>query len=109
MPGNHLLWHSMIASQDEACDALAVRITRQPLALARALVKVAAAWRLHKAPIELPVASPFALAQVSPHSRVEQMIHISDTGAADFGRSKGAYVLAAVLLLLAVLPALLGS
>jgi len=109
LPANHILWRSMIASQDEACDALAVKLTREPLALARALVKVAAAWGSHKRPIKLMVASPFALAQASPRLRVEQMIRISDASLAGADRSVGAYVLAGVLLLLSVLPALLGS
>jgi len=109
LPGNHVLWQSMIASQDEACDAMAAEMTHEPLTLARALVKVAAAWGSHKRPIKLAVASPFALAQASPRLRVEQMIRISDASLAGADRSVGAYVLAGVLLLLSVLPALLGS
>jgi Zn-dependent protease with chaperone function len=35
LPGNHVLWQSMIASQDEACDAMAATLTREPLTLAR--------------------------------------------------------------------------
>jgi Zn-dependent protease with chaperone function len=108
LPGNHLLWKSMVASQDEACDAMAAEITREPLALARALVKITAAWRWHKPP-SLWVASPFALADASPRSRVEQMIRISDAAMSPPDRAIGAYVLVGGLLVLAVLPALLGS
>jgi hypothetical protein len=46
---------------------------------------------------------------MNPRSRVEQMIHISEPTTGSTGRSTGAYVLATVLLLLAVLPALRGS
>jgi Zn-dependent protease with chaperone function len=109
LPANHLLWRSMIASQDEACDALAAEMTREPLALARALVKVAAAWRQRREPVSLPVASPFALAAVDPRSRVEQMIRMSDTDDLPTGRAVGAYLLTGMLMILAVLPALLGS
>jgi Zn-dependent protease with chaperone function len=109
LPGNHMLWRSMIASQDEACDALAAQMTREPLALARALVKVANAWRAHTPTIPLHVASPFALATASPKSRVEQMIRISDADTVGAERALGAYVLAGLLLILAVLPPLLGS
>jgi Zn-dependent protease with chaperone function len=108
LPGNHLLWQSMIASQDEACDALAAQMTREPLTLARALVKVAAAWRKLPSSMPLPVASPVAMANANPRSRVEQMIRLSELGP-PMRQSIGAYVLAAALLLLAVLPALLGS
>jgi Zn-dependent protease with chaperone function len=109
LPGNHLLWRCMVASQDEACDALAAEMNREPLVLARALVKVAAAWRQCKSPAPLLDASPFALATASPQSRIEQMIRISDSNAVPSGRAIGAYVLAGMLLVLAVLPALLGS
>jgi Zn-dependent protease with chaperone function len=109
LPANHLLWRSMVASQDEACDALAAEMTHEPLVLARALVKVAAAWKQYEEPISLPVASPFALATASPRSRIEQMMRISDAEVVPAGRAVGAYVLAGALLVLAVLPALLGS
>jgi Zn-dependent protease with chaperone function len=109
LPGNHLLWRSMIASQDEACDAIAAEMTQEPLVLARALVKVAGAWQQHKVPAALPVASPFALATASPRSRIEQMIRMSNSDGAPAGGAIGAYVLAIILLVLAVLPALLGS
>ena len=66
LPGNHMLWQSMVASQDEACDALAVEITREPLALARALVKITAAWQRSTSPLSLPVVSPFARESRSP-------------------------------------------
>jgi Zn-dependent protease with chaperone function len=108
LPGNHLFWRAMIASQDEACDALAAQITQQPLVLARALVKVSAAWHTHAVILPLRIVSPLALAYATPRARVEHMIRISDA-AQPTDRAPGAYILAAVLLLLAVLPALLGS
>jgi Zn-dependent protease with chaperone function len=108
LPGNHLLWQSMIDSQDEACDALAAQITKKPLVLARALVKVSSAAQAQTIKLPIPIVSSFALARATPHMRVEQMIRISDA-AQPSGRAHGAYILAGVLLLLAVLPALLGS
>jgi Zn-dependent protease with chaperone function len=109
LPGNHVAWNSMIASQDEACDALAVQMTREPLSLARALVKISGAWQMHKTP-SLVAASPFALSVNNPQERVEQMIRI-ETEAVLLQRWPriGAYILAGTLLILAVLPALLGS
>jgi Zn-dependent protease with chaperone function len=108
-PGVSLAWKSMIASQDEACDELAVRMTREPLSLARALVKIAGAWQSHEAPA-LTVASPFALSVDDPQERVEQMIRI-ETEATSPRRwpAVGAYLLGGIVLLLGVLPALLGS
>ena len=108
LPGSHIAWHSMVASQDEACDALAASMTRQPLVLARALVKVAGAWNV--ATPSLRTVSSFARASATPRERVEQMIWLSGENEA-LGRSVafGAYALAALLLVLAPLPALLGS
>jgi Zn-dependent protease with chaperone function len=109
LPGSHLLWRSMVASQDEACDALAVEITREPLALARALVKVATAWHAYEPPA-LPLAiSPFVLASASPRSRVEQMLRLNDTESPPAKPLAGPYVLAVALVLLSTLPAMLGS
>lgn len=110
LPGSHLAWRSMVASQDEACDALAVSLTHRPLALARALVKVAGAWNGYKP--QMHTVSSFAHSSASPHARVEQMIWLSDDSASKLMRRGvvlGAYALAAVLLVLAPLPALLGS
>lgn len=109
LPFSHAGWRLMVHSQDEACDALAVRLTGDPLSLARALVKVAGAWRGAEAP-GLLVASPFALARADVRSRVAQMISLSDQRelTAPYAIS-GAYLLGAALLVLAVLPALLGS
>ena len=64
LPGSHIAWRSMVASQDEACDALAASMTRQPLALARALVKVAGAWNV--ATPSLRTVSSFAHASATP-------------------------------------------
>jgi Zn-dependent protease with chaperone function len=108
LPGNHVAWRQMVASQDEACDVLAATMTRQPLALARALVKIAGAWNLSAPPLQ--TVSSFARASANPRARVEQMIWLSGD-AITMRRSTiiGAYALAALLLLLAPLPALLGS
>lgn len=109
LPGTHLAWRHMVASQEEACDAMAASMMRQPLSLARALVKVGRA--LHGVEPRLsPAASLFALAGASPRERVEQMIDLSKH-ALPQGRSAtlGAYTLGAGLQLLAILPALLGS
>src|SRR5581483_2288661 len=77
LPGSHLAWQSMVASQDEACDALAVQMTHQPLALARALVKVAGA-KIDTAMPPLVAASPFALTGATPRERVAQMIRLHE-------------------------------
>jgi beta-lactamase regulating signal transducer with metallopeptidase domain len=108
LPGSHIAWRSMVASQDEACDALAASMTRQPLVVARALVKVAGAWNVVTPPLR--TVNSFARTNATPHDRVEQMIWLSSE-AETLKRSVaiGAYVLAALLLLLAPLPALLGS
>jgi Zn-dependent protease with chaperone function len=110
LPSSHMAWRSMVASQDEACDALAVSLTHQPLALAQALVKVAGAWSGYKP--QMRTISSFTHSSASPHERVEQMIWLSaDMESNLITRTAvlGAYTLAAVLLLLAPLPALLGS
>jgi Zn-dependent protease with chaperone function len=108
LPGGHIAWRQMVASQDEACDALAATMTRQPLALARALVKIAGAWNLATMPLQM--VSSFARASANPRARVEQMIWLSgDTIPKKRSVIVGAYALAALLLLLAPLPALLGS
>jgi beta-lactamase regulating signal transducer with metallopeptidase domain len=108
LPGSHVAWHSMVASQDEACDALAASMTRQPLALARALVKVAQAWDVSTPPLR--TVNSFARSSTTPRERVEQMIWLSgETETLKRSVAVGAYALAAVLLVLAPLPALLGS
>jgi Zn-dependent protease with chaperone function len=107
-PGAHLAWRSMTASQDEACDALAVRMTGQPLALARALLKIAGTNRpLASMP---PAVNFFARGQTLT-SRIQHMLRLSQAGplAAPPAPSVSAYLLTALLLLLSVLPALLGS
>ncbi len=111
LPGSHIAWHSMIASQDEACDRMATMMVRHPLALARALVKVSAAWQTPAAPTPLKrTTSLFALGIVGAQARVEQMIASLDEPAPpDRGAAVGAYLLLAAFLILAPLPALLGS
>jgi Zn-dependent protease with chaperone function len=109
LPGSHLLWRAIVASQDLACDALAVEITHEPLVLARALVKVAAAWPGCETAFLLPVGSPFALKGGGTRSRIEQMLQLNAAVSSPQERAVGAYVLATLLLLLSVLPALLGS
>lgn len=111
LPGSHIAWRWMLASQDEACDRLATMMTSQPLALARALVKVSAAWNACAAP-ELPTATvnSFALGVSGTQARVEQMIAVLEENERP-ARSAllGACLLVAVVLILAPLPALLGS
>jgi Zn-dependent protease with chaperone function len=105
LPGSYLFWRSMIVSQDEACDALAVEITGQPLVLARALVKVAQAWQGSSA-IVLPAANMFASPGISLRVRVEQMLRLNEHGPST--PTAGAHLLAIGLLLLAILPVILG-
>lgn len=109
LPSNHILWKSMVESQDQACDALAAEITRQPLTLARALVKVASAWREHASNVPVPLTSQFELAHSNPDTRVARMIRFSDSKAQPQNQAVGLYILVAVFLVLAVFPALLGS
>jgi beta-lactamase regulating signal transducer with metallopeptidase domain len=109
LPGSHLAWRSMISSQDEACDALAATMTKQPLTLARALVKVASAWSDDTAP-SLVAANSFARSSTAPRSRVEYMIRLSDdTAPLSRAYLAGAYALMVVFLVLGPLPALVGS
>jgi Zn-dependent protease with chaperone function len=110
LPGGYLAWRRMIMSQDEVCDALAVRMTGQPLVLARALVKVASA----RAPTRAPSATDtyFSFGYDSLHARVEQMIRLHEVSAAGEDRPAypvGVYLFIVLFLLLAILPALLGS
>lgn len=109
LPFSHMGWKWLVTSQDEDCDAIAVRLTHEPLALARALVKVAGAWTKTELPPTISVTA-FAAVRTDITARVEQMIALAD----DPRRSSrwalvGAYVIAATLLLMAILPALLGS
>ncbi len=109
VPFSHIGWRWMVTSQDEDCDAMAVQFTRDPLALARALVKVAGAWSQAELP-PLVTATAFAAVKTNITTRVEQMIALAD----EPERSSpwllvGAYGITAALLILAVLPALLGS
>lgn len=109
LPSSHLAWRFMLASQDEDCDVLAATMTRQPLTLARALVKVAGA-NMHAKPPALIGANSFALAGRTPRARVEQMLRLH-TQAERPSRAVvfGAKLLGLTLLLLAILPGLLGS
>ncbi len=108
LPVGFVGWRWMVVSQDEDCDALAARLTRDPLTLARALLKVAAAWH-HQSGTPLLSATSFA-SSPDVRARVEQMLALSD-GQTPVRRSAlvGAVLLAATLLLLGPLPALLGS
>jgi Zn-dependent protease with chaperone function len=108
LPGAHLAWQAMIASQDEACDARAAVMTGKPLVLARALVRVAGAWNGVALPI-WPAAAPFALPSNTLEARVRHMLALGSAGAERPGTPRGAYALCAMLLVLGVLPALLGS
>ncbi|KPV54047.1 hypothetical protein SE17_06080 [Kouleothrix aurantiaca] len=109
LPSSHTAWHAMAASQDEACDALAARMTRQPLVLARALVKVASSKQNNTLP-SLSTANMFARAGHTPRTRVEQMIRLSQPSGRS-GRASviGAGLLGMLLLVASMLPALLGS
>ncbi|NNJ11504.1 M56 family metallopeptidase [Chloroflexales bacterium ZM16-3] len=109
VPFSHIGWKWMVTSQDEDCDAMAVRLTKEPLALARALVKVAGAWTKAELP-PLISATAFAAARTDITSRVEQMIALVDDSRRTSWRTLvGAYMIAAALPILAVLPSLLGS
>lgn len=109
LPGGHLAWRSMLESQDQACDVLAATMTNRPLAVARALVKVAGA-RSAKPALPLLAASSFALAGRPLHARVEHMISLYECGEQPArGAAIGAGLLALALLVLAILPVLLGS
>lgn len=109
VPFSHIGWKWLVTSQDEDCDAMAVRLTKEPLALARALVKVAGAWSQVDLP-PLSSATTFAAARANITSRVEQMIALADEPKRSGWRVRaGAYLIAAALLVFAVLPALLGS
>jgi Zn-dependent protease with chaperone function len=109
VPFSHLGWKWMVTSQDEDCDAMAVQLTQEPLALARALVKVSGAWTKTELP-PLISATTFAAARTDITTRVEQMIALSDDPRRSSWRVlAGAYMMASALLILAVLPALLGS
>jgi Zn-dependent protease with chaperone function len=110
LPAGYLAWRRMIASQDEACDALAARMTGQPLVLARALVKVASVG----APATSPsiAATHFSFGRAALQSRVEQMVRLSEAGVPRLERPAcptGVYLFMGFFLMLAILPALLGS
>lgn len=109
LPGGYLAWRRMIVSQDEACDMLAARMTGRPLVLARALVKVAGAGQ--PSSLVPPLAARFT-GGAALQSRVEQMIRMDGAGVLAVRRPAspaGAYLFAGAFLVLAILPALLGS
>jgi beta-lactamase regulating signal transducer with metallopeptidase domain len=110
VPFNHVGWQWMVKSQDEDCDALAIRLTREPLALARALVKVSGAWSQGQLP-PLLAANAFAAARSDVATRVGQMIALSDDAVPVRRRAAlvGVYLIVAGMALLALLPTLLGS
>ena len=109
LPFSHIAWRRMMHSQDEACDAFAASVTRKPLALARALVKVSAAWS-RSTPPNMTAATPFALHVSDIRTRVEHMLHLSHPAPVASQRALvGAFVLGGTFMVLAVLPALLGS
>ena len=108
LPFSHVGWAWMVHSQDEDCDAMAARLTQEPLTLARALVKVAGAWGHSRSPLLVSMI-PFA-AKADVQARVEHMLAFSDDPAPGRGGPLiGACLLAGALLILAVLPTLLGS
>lgn len=108
LPVNFIGWRLMVVSQDEACDAMAVQITQDPLTLARALVKVAGAWNGQRG-LELAGVSSFASGP-NVRMRVEQLLAIDEKAdAVRPGAIHGAVAIAISLILLGALPALLGS
>lgn len=108
LPVNFIGWRMMVVSQDEDCDALAVQITRDPLTMARALVKVAGAWR-QEAQLDLAGISAFARGP-NVVVRVEQLLAIDEAGPASRRAPiAGAAAIAVALVLLGALPSLLGS
>lgn len=109
VPSSHLAWQNILRSQDEACDQMAATLTGQPLTLARALVKLAAVRPAARQPA-LIAAHPFMLLGAPPRRRVLQMIRLH--AQAPGQRKLVAWttgLLACTLLVLASLPALLGS
>ena len=109
LPHSQRAWERLFQSQEEACDQVASSLTKQPLALAHALLKVTAAWNQRELPQNLNAAmQPFAARAHGSRYRIEQMIYTSDVGEVTHV-PRGIYLLCAVLMLVAVLPSLLGS
>jgi Zn-dependent protease with chaperone function len=109
LPGSHRMWRAMLVSQDEACDAIAACITGQPLALARALVKVGTATQATSSKLAPPFATKlWDCGNRNMRQRVEAMIRMSNTNLSHEVRSVGPYCLGATMVLLAILPVLLG-
>lgn len=114
IPSSHMGWQAIIESQDEACDLAAIELTQQPLVLARALVKVAGAWQYREPRSDISlVAVPFAMTTttITVDRRVTQILRSSDREMPGSARraTLGTVLLSIALLILATLPALLGS
>ena len=111
LPPTFVLWHKIQASQDEACDRLATHITQQPMILAQALVKVAQAWHTYKSITpNFSTVNAFVTYKASPRQRVQHMIRVHQHQIAVSRLAvMGAYIVIGLLLILAPLPALLGS
>lgn len=108
LPGRWSLWRAMMVSQDEACDRMAAELTKQPLTLARALVKVATAWQQYSGPtMPIVMISAFVTNDDAATRRVEQMLQLDTKSVPQHPRA--AIVLMVALLIAAVLPVLMGS
>ncbi len=108
-PGQHVIWRSMVASEEEDCDAIAITLTGDPVSLARALVKVAGSRRSINEQIPLTAAAPFALADKSPEARVQHILAFNRSRQRPSRPTIAPYLLIALFTILAFLPALLGS
>lgn len=108
-PGQHVFWRSMVASEEEDCDAIAIALSGDPVSLARALVKVAGSQHIINQQIPLAVAAPFALADKSPEARVKHILAFNRVRQRPARPTLGAYALLMLFAVLALLPALLGS
>lgn len=108
LPWGHLAWRNLVISQDEACDRLSAWLTKQPLALARALVKVSGAQATNRPRGYLP-ATPFTMNTSALAVRVENMVELRNGTLVPKPPVWRSVALAAGLMIVAVLPTLLGS
>ena len=109
LPGSQQMWRAMLVSQDEACDAIAARMTRKPLALAHALIKAAEARQYSAFRSAIPLtANLIDFRNNSVRQRVEAMVQLSDTGFTPELQSAGPRMFGATMVFIAILPVLLG-
>ena len=103
------MWRAMLVSQDEACDAIAARMTHKPLALAHALIKVAEARQHSAFRSAIPLTTNLInFGNNSVHQRVEAMVQLSDTGFTPELQPAGPCLFGAMMVFIAILPVLLG-